>query len=357
MRSRFLIKRPSRRTVLVGTIVLGSLVVYGLMQVNYECDLTGFGACDFVKGSSDEDYRPEKTLWDWLGLLIVPTVLALGAIYFNRAERRNELEIAQQERLNELEIAQKERQNEARIAEERAQDARLQTYLDQMRELLLDRNLRDSQAGDEVRHVAQTLTLIALRRLDQERRNILMQFLRSSRLIGLHNGHELVDQYGNLLGAKARNIVDFQQVDLREADLRASPLFAVNLRGAILREANLRGAILYSADLSGTNLRGADLSGTNLRGANLYRANFYRANLRGADLSGTNLRGANLEGANLEGANLRGADLSRANLSRANLEGANLEGANLTGAIVTPEQLAQGASLTGASMPDGSIHD
>src|SRR3712207_6525243 len=34
-----------------------------------------------------------RTLWDWLQLLIIPVVLAVGAYLFNRAERRNELRI------------------------------------------------------------------------------------------------------------------------------------------------------------------------------------------------------------------------------------------------------------------------
>jgi uncharacterized protein YjbI with pentapeptide repeats len=365
MRSRFQFTRPSRRTMIIGAIVLGSLLVYGLTRINYQCDWTGFGICDFVEGS-DEDYRPEKTLWDWLGLLIVPTVLALGAIYFNLAERRNELEIAQQER-----------RNESRIAEERAQDARLQTYLDQMRELLLDRNLRDSQAGNEVRHVAQTLTLIALRRLDRERRNILMQFLRSSQLIGLHEAQGLVDTHGNPLGVNARNIVDFQQVDLSEADLSFIPLFLVNLTDSNFQGANLIGANLTGANLTGANLTRADLIGANLTGANLTGANLTRANLivvdlggaslSGADLTRANLERADLHGADLHGADLHGADLQWASLTGANLQWASLTGANLTradlqgaildGANVTPEQLAQARSLTGATMPDGSIHD
>ena len=34
-----------------------------------------------------------KTLWDWLQLLIIPLALAIIAILFNRAERKNEQRI------------------------------------------------------------------------------------------------------------------------------------------------------------------------------------------------------------------------------------------------------------------------
>ncbi len=61
-----------------------------------------------------------KTLWDWLQLLIIPAVLSLGAFLFNRAERSNEQAVA--------------------LDNQRA--TALQTYLDRMSELLLEKNLR-----------------------------------------------------------------------------------------------------------------------------------------------------------------------------------------------------------------------
>jgi hypothetical protein len=73
----------------------------------------------------------------------------------------------------------------------------------------------------------------------------------------------------------------------------------------------------------------------------------FPAGLNGADLSGANLSWADLSWAFLGGAELSGADLSKA----------NLEGANLEGAKVLPEQLAQAASLKGATLPDGTVHE
>jgi hypothetical protein len=39
-------------------------------------------------------YRYGITLWDWFKLLIVPTVIAGGGIWFNRQQRERELESA-----------------------------------------------------------------------------------------------------------------------------------------------------------------------------------------------------------------------------------------------------------------------
>lgn len=76
------------------------------------------------------------------------------------------------------------------------------------------------------------------------------------------------------------------------------------------------------------------------------------------------LRGADLDRANLNRANLTDSDLSNANLTKtrlynAKLSSIDLDGANLTEAMgVTRKELEQqGASLEGATMPDGSTHD
>jgi len=103
-----------------------------------------------------------------------------------------------------------------------------------------------------------------------------------------------------------------------------------NFNEANLRWADLSGADLRWANLSGANLHRANLHRANLRGANLSGANLRRADLRWANLSGADLRWANLSGANLSGADLSEADLSGANLSGADLRWANLSGADLS---------------------------
>ena len=41
-----------------------------------------------------EGWGLNKSLWDWLDLLIVPAVLALGALWFNTQNQQREREIA-----------------------------------------------------------------------------------------------------------------------------------------------------------------------------------------------------------------------------------------------------------------------
>jgi hypothetical protein len=273
-------------------------------------------------------YRYDITLWDWIKLLIVPAVIAGGGIWFNRQQRERELEIAREQREREVEIA-----------DGRAQEEALQAYLDQIGNLLLekDRPLRQSKERDEVRTLARARTLTVLRRLDGERKASVLQFLYESGLI-----------------SKNRVVVDLGGADLNEAKLSEA-----NLEGANLSEAKLGAADLRQATLGGANLRNADL-----RNADLRYADLREADLRVAELISTDLRYADLRNADLS--DLRYADLSEAELRVAKLGGAKLREADLSGATgITNEELEQQAYarftgtalLTRTIMPNGQKYE
>lgn len=381
-------------------ILIASGLLYGLYQLilaGYSVQWTGFD---------------KKTLWDWMELLIIPLVLALGAIFLNRSERAVERE-----------AAEKRAELEREIAKDHQQEAALQTYISRMSELLLKEKLRTTNRK-EVSDVARTLTISIMRGLDKERNDLIVQFLREAKLI--------IDEKSIL------NEADMERMNLQNLNLSNAFLQKANLFGAFLQNANLEGANLSSVNLDGANLQSAKLWETNLSNASLSDADFSGAAFMGTDLSGTrfwntnlssvniqnsNFVGANLEGANLSktifwsvdlskarlqkvilrdavfhgGGNLQGvelhnADLSRAfmggsnlqkailsnailqqtmlseaNLQEADLHGADLEeanlleadlrGVNLKDAKITPEQLAKAKSLKGATMPDGTIHE
>ena len=226
------------------------------------------------------------TVRDWLQLLVVP--LALVVINFVFTAQQD----ARQQR-----IEDRRAEADRMLAEQRAQDEALQAYLDQLSGLLLEKDLRRSEEGSEVRTLARARTARAMQRLDAD---------------------------GN------RNVVRF----LDEADLTKVGRSSVGLLASVdLRGAHLRGVDLASADLSDADLSNANLLDANLRGAVLSDANWSKANLKFADL--------------IE------ADLSDANLSDADLNEVNLNNARGT----TREQLEkQTENLEGAIMPDESEH-
>ena len=119
----------------------------------------------------NSDYR-KRSLWDWLNLLIVPAVLALGGYFFTRSENRRTRDAADEQRAVDRQIADEQRSLDRKIADERRQDDTLQAYLDGMSQLLTDkeRPLHRAQPGDSLSTLARARTLTVLPRLDGERK-------------------------------------------------------------------------------------------------------------------------------------------------------------------------------------------
>lgn len=235
----------------------------------------------------------DKPLYDWMQLLIIPVVLALIAVWFNRIDKKNELA-----------IAQKRTDDERALALDNQQEAALQGYLDRMQELLLDKGLRESKSGDEVRNVARVRTLTMFYQMNTRRINYMLSFLQESGLI---------TKDGN------QSIVTFINADLRNADLHNVALHRLEFSGANFSGANLSEANLSEANLGRTNLGFANLSFANLSEANLSFATLNFANFSGADLSEADLFNANLSLANFSKVNLSEARIDKASLDKSNL--------------------------------------
>ena len=365
-----------RVSILVVAIIL--VVVIVLIIRGYRFDWTGFNG----------NNKSGKTLWDWMQLLFIPLVLAIAGFWFNHRERKaaelraeNERKAAELRSEGEREIEQQRAKTERDIAEDNQREAALQSYINEMSEILLEKKLRESTVTDEVRIIARVRTLTVLPRLDGKRKRNLLLFLFDAGLI------DRKDQIVDVSDA------DFSEADLSGVNLRNANLEGANLSGVKLgagnefelefgssiksmiktdlSEAKLVEADLRRAELGGADLHGADLSGALLGRAYLGLANLSLANLHGADLSIDTFiedledSGASeqdiseLIGANLHSANLSGANLSEANLSQAELIGANLGEAYLKGVVgINTQRLENEAlSLEGATMPDGSIHE
>jgi uncharacterized protein YjbI with pentapeptide repeats len=246
----------------------------------------------------------DKTGWDWLDLmakLAIPLILGIATLLFSIQQAH----LADLQHQSDQKLAQQQHEADQQSTLDQERQATLVTYLNNMRDLLLNRGLLTSKPNDEIRVIARTETLSAMRQLDGKRNSILVEFLQEASLIGADftTGEE-----------KDHNIVSFDQADMSSIDLS--------------------GTGLIFADLSNAYLKSTNLSNASLSGANLYQAYLGGTNLSGAILSSTNLRGAYLESANLRGAYLDNADLSFAT--------------NLT-----QQQLDQVYTCQGATLPPG----
>jgi uncharacterized protein YjbI with pentapeptide repeats len=249
-----------------------------------------------------------KTLWDWLqllGVLAIPLVVVGATLLFG---------------IQQANLAQQQHETDKQSALDQQEATILQTYIDNIQDLLLNHNLLKSQSTDEVAILARARTLTALQGLDPHRKGVLLNFLYEANLIGYFGPENILN-----------SIIYLRDANLRNADLSYANLSYANLSYANLSYANLAGAYPYGADLSGADLSNANLSNANLSSAILRNTNLRNANLRNADLSN--------------------ADLSNADLAGANLAGANLITTHLDESTVTQQQLDQVYSCKGATLP------
>lgn len=250
-------------------------------------------------------------------------------------------------------------------ASDQQRHAIMSTYLEEMKDLLVDKNLRladsskaasnDAESQEkqaqrsEAKRMAEAITLNAasqlyenqswLSRLLQrsnpngEHKGKLIKFLYQADLIGmcpLVDGNKMKVDKANciptelsLSGIKLnemsmeRPFIRLTGIDLSASDLTNSKLSELNLNNA-----NLQEATLTDADLSKTVLTDANMQRTILQGADLTEAFLIKTELQGAILREARLLGAKLQEAKLQGADLSGANLSGANLSKAILTGA-----------------------------------
>src|SRR5438132_149265 len=94
--------RQHRIVIAVTTAVI--VIIIALIFIGYRFDWTGFNVYSITwlptarSGASLpitklEEQQPAKTLWDWLQLLIIPVVLAVGGLLFSQIQKGNEQRI------------------------------------------------------------------------------------------------------------------------------------------------------------------------------------------------------------------------------------------------------------------------
>jgi len=89
-------------TLLAVSIAVIVMVIAGYI---FQWDWTGLSPYISPTHPKDSDYQRGKTLWDWLQLLIIPAVLAVGGYVFNLTVSRNEQESTRLRDKTEREIA------------------------------------------------------------------------------------------------------------------------------------------------------------------------------------------------------------------------------------------------------------
>jgi uncharacterized protein YjbI with pentapeptide repeats len=260
-----------------------------------------------------QDATHRKDLVQVFALIVAGIIGLIGAVVglsnlriaqrnleHNREALEQNLRVAQRTLEYNQKALRQQLNHQSDLEQRRAQDAALQSYFEQIGELLADHDLISNEDRVDLRQLARGQTLTVLASMDGPRKRLLVRFLYGAGLIN-----------------------------------RDNPIVV----------------------LTGANLRDADFTGFVITDAFLCAADFSHASLSSAAFANTYFMDANLSGANLSGALLGESNFTGANLSGANLIGADLSDAYFVEAKVNDEQLAYCKSLKGATMPDGKKYE
>jgi uncharacterized protein YjbI with pentapeptide repeats len=226
----------------------------------------------------------DKTLWDWLSLLVIPAGLAL--VLFA-------LDDAQSDREHDRTEAAVRR--DAKVEQDRRRASLLSEYLQQMSGLILDHDLARAEPSAPVARLATTLTTTVVPRLDGRRKGQVLLFLDRAGLLKTAHPHMDLD------GA------DFRNVDTRGLRFAESMMLrAVDLRGANFDRTVFDGPV----DADGPGGAGPELR-TTFSGSMLHGATFRHASMTArfeySDLTSTDFSDADVRDSDFTTACVTGA--------------------------------------------------
>jgi uncharacterized protein YjbI with pentapeptide repeats len=186
-----------------------------------------------------------KSMWDWLALLAVPSLIGFGTVVINASQ--------------------------ADIEHTRLQEQAIQQYIDRISELSLDE--RAIAHPQQSLAIGRAQTTAVLQVTDKDRTARVLKFLQEMDLL---QAYAVNLEYLNFSGGELKGL-RLDNMDLEGSNLRGADLENGSFRNVDLEEADLRGADLEDADFRGADfedalMKGAELDHTDLRGADLSTA-------------------------------------------------------------------------------------
>lgn len=186
-----------------------------------------------------------RTLWDWLELLIIPIVLAIGGWLFSSADKDSALRIEQSN----------QRQNI------------LNSFIEKISNLVVVENFKNPEKNSDIVQITRALITSTCRQLDPDRKAEALQVIYELHLI---DKNPIVNLFG----------VNFDKINLEHAPLVESEIKGAYFRKGCFKNANLQGSIFLGSNFSKADFRGANLTNTDFSETTLDGANFSCCDLR-----------------------------------------------------------------------------
>lgn len=215
----------------------------------------------FSKYCISPNVEPEKKLWDWLDLLLVPAFLAIAAWL----------------------ISQSEKSTDRRRELDRFEHDNLAKYFELMTSLFVQDKLNEKSTTSQ-RSVGRIQTLRILRLSSGSKKGEVLQFLYEADMI---QGSPIVSLNGaNLCDGEFDNII------LKKCEIRGAYFCRASLVNAHLDEGNFGGSDFTSARLTGAHVNGASFKGADFKSATLKNMDLRKANIEDTDFKDANLDGS-----------------------------------------------------------------
>src|SRR5260370_139566 len=133
------LKIQRRPVMAIGVVVAGVLGIALLVAIFlgywFNWDWTGLGP--YSSPAKGSNFHQGKTLWDWMQLLIIPLVLAIGGFALSQVQKNTE----------------------QKITVDNQRETALQAYIDKLSELLIANKLHELAEAEQARKVVRVRTL------------------------------------------------------------------------------------------------------------------------------------------------------------------------------------------------------
>jgi O6-methylguanine-DNA--protein-cysteine methyltransferase len=221
----------------------------------------------------------KKSLWDWLQLLVVPSMLAFGAFYLNYSSEARDKELAIKQQQQEIVKDYFSKMQTLILEEKKIRIS--QTPPKQIEKDYKDYYSKNSSSSKdqqklspESQSIGKALTFAVLDEVNGIQKGKVITYLAEAGLIN----------------------TDKPQIDLENANLKDMQLDSVILTNVNIRKAHMQNAKLSKVQFTASDLRGANFSGATLDDvffseSNLIGSNFYGVIFKNVRLANSPAKG------------------------------------------------------------------
>jgi uncharacterized protein YjbI with pentapeptide repeats len=249
----------------------------------------------------------KKSLWDWLQLLVVPSMLAFGAFYLNYSSEARDKKLADEQHKQEVVKDYFSKMQSLILEEKRIRIS--ETPSEQIKRDYYSKNSSSSKdqqkLSPESQSIARALTLAVLDEVNGSQKGKIIAYLAEAGLIEQPT----------------------PAIRLNSANLKEIILEDINLDKVMINYANMTGANMTDVTFRNSDISYSDLSNSTLKNVNFNNPNYIEDQIKAPKTAGvTKIGSVNLKGSTIIDGNFNFTNLQTSTTTN---KGLNFDGATL----------------------------